>query len=464
MEAALSRSAQGGDALFAGDDPFSPPAPPVAALKAKVASKLHAYAATRPAPGAAPTGCSDEKERRAYVDELAAALSGARRRTRATGAKAEAEPPAPAEGGAIVVRGGTATAGAKGGALAVPLRRRAAAVPVPQWHAPWALHAVASGHLGWVRCVAFDPQNQWFVTGSADRTIKVWDLAKCSAGAQGGLKLTLTGHVGAVRGLAVSPRSAYAFSAGDDKKVLCWDLETNKVVRRYHGHLSGVYCLALHPTLDLLFTGGRDSCVRCWDQRTSKQVMMLGGHQATINSVAAAATDPQVVSGSADNTVRLWDLAAGKTRATLTHHKRGIRAVACAPFDGSFVSAAADAVRTWRRKDGALLRTMRGHNAVLNACDVNSAGVLATAGDDGSLRLWDYRTGYNFQRLETVAQPGSLACEAGIYDCAFDRSGTRLITCEADKTVKIWKEQAEADPESHPIDMESWTKECRRRR
>ena len=40
----------------------------------------------------------------------------------------------------------------------------------------------------------------------------------------------------------------------------------------------------------------------------------------------------------------------------------------------------------------------------------------------------------------------------------------RLITCEADKTVKIWKEQAEADPESHPIDMESWTKECRRRR
>ena len=67
MGAALTRSAQGGDALFAGDDPFSPPAPPVAALEAKVASKLHAYAATRPAPGAAPTGCSDEKERRAYV-------------------------------------------------------------------------------------------------------------------------------------------------------------------------------------------------------------------------------------------------------------------------------------------------------------------------------------------------------------------------------------------------------------
>jgi len=45
----------------------------------------------------------------------------------------------------------------------------------------------------WVRCVAFDSSNEWFVTGSADRTIKVWDLAS------GQLKLTLTGHIEQVR-------------------------------------------------------------------------------------------------------------------------------------------------------------------------------------------------------------------------------------------------------------------------
>ena len=33
---------------------------------------------------------------------------------------------------------------------------------------------VISGHLGWVRCIAVEPGNQWFVTGSADRTIKVY--------------------------------------------------------------------------------------------------------------------------------------------------------------------------------------------------------------------------------------------------------------------------------------------------
>jgi len=132
----------------------------------------------------------------------------------------------------------------------------------PQWHPPWKLMRVISGHLGWVRAVAVEPGNEWFATGSADRTIKIWDLAS------GTLKLTLTGHINCPRGLAVSTRHPYLFSCAEDKMVRCWDLEYNKAIRNYHGHLSAVYCLALHPTIDLLVTGGRDSVARVWDIRT----------------------------------------------------------------------------------------------------------------------------------------------------------------------------------------------------
>ena len=55
---------------------------------------------------------------------------------------------------------------------------------------------------------------------------------------------------------------------------------------------------------------------------------------------------------------------------------------------------------------------------------------------------------------ETIAQPGSLESERGIYACAFDLSGSRLITCEADKTIKFWKEDPDATPETHPLNWE----------
>ena len=51
--------------------------------------------------------------------------------------------------------------------------RKAPTMPKPQWHPPWKLYRVISGHIGWVRCVAVDPTNEWFCTGSADRVIKV---------------------------------------------------------------------------------------------------------------------------------------------------------------------------------------------------------------------------------------------------------------------------------------------------
>ena len=60
--------------------------------------------------------------------------------------------------------------------------------------------------------------------------------------------------------------------------------------------------------------------------------------------------------------------------------------------------------------------------------------------DNGSMHLWDWKTGYNFQRVQAAVQPGSLDSEAGIFSMTFDMSGCRLITTEADKTIKIYKE------------------------
>lgn len=317
----------------------------------------------------------------------------------------------------------------------------------PTWHPPWKMFRGISGHLGWVRSVAVDKTNEWFATGSADRTVKIWDLAS------GRLKLTLTGHISAVRGITISPRHPYMFTVGEDKTVKCWDLEQNKVIRNYHGHLSGVYCVSLHPTLDVLMTGGRDSTVRVWDVRTRAQVFVLAGHRDTVNAVMTQAVDPQIISASVDSTIRTWDLAAGKCSATLTNHKKGVRALVRHPREFSFASASADNIKTWGLPDGTFMRNLSGgHDKLVNALAVNEDGVLVSGGDDGSVCFWDYKAAHRFQRQQTVVQPGSLDCEAGVFAMAFDQSGSRLITCEADKTIKMWKENNETTEETHPLD------------
>lgn len=316
----------------------------------------------------------------------------------------------------------------------------------PDWHPPWKLYRMISGHNGWVYSLAVDPSNMWFASGCGDGLIKIWDIAS------GRLRITLTGHISGVRGLAVSARHPYLFSCGDDKMVKCWDLEQNQVVRHYHGHLSGVYCLALHPTENILVTGGRDSVGRVWDMRTKEQIHCLAGHTNTIGSVQCQENNPQIITGSHDTTIRLWDFKMAKTIKTLTHHKKSVRALAFRHDKTSFTSGATDNIKQWSLPDGNFIQNLSGHDSIVNSLATNDCDVLVSGADNGTLFFWDWRTGYNFQRLASPAQRGSIESEAGILAMTFDRSGARLITGESDKTIKMFREDPNATEDTHPID------------
>ena len=67
-----------------------------------------------------------------------------------------------------------------------------------------------------------------------------------------------------------------------------------------------------------------------------------------------------------------------------------------------------------------------------------------SSGDNGSMHFWDWKTGHCFQQLQALSQPGSLDSEAGVFKACFDMSGCRLLTAEADKTIKMYKEDETA--------------------
>ncbi|EZA61460.1 pleiotropic regulator 1 isoform X2 [Ooceraea biroi] len=357
-------------------------------------------------------------------------------------------------GTVTIPTGGGGSSNVGSGTLTIP-QKKTPSMAKPTWHAPWKLCRVISGHLGWVRCCAVEPGNEWFATGSADRVIKIWDLAS------GKLKVSLTGHISSVRGLAISQRNPYLFSCGEDRQVKCWDLEYNKVIRHYHGHLSAIYSMALHPMIDVLVTAGRDSTARVWDMRTKANVHTLVGHTNTVASVICQSAEPQIITGSHDCTIRLWDLAAGKSRATLTNHKKSVRSITSHPSLYMFASASPDNIKQWKCPEGKFIQNLSGHNAIVNCLAVNGEGVLVSGADNGSMHLWDWRTGYNFQRLQAPVQPGSMDSEAGVFSVTFDVSGSRMITTEADKTIKVYKQDDTATEETHPI---NWRPDIIKRR
>lgn len=92
---------------------------------------------------------------------------------------------------------------------------------------------------------------------------------------------------------------------------------------------------------------------------------------------------------------------------------------------------------------------------------VNEDGVLVSGADNGTMFLWDWKTGYNFQRMQAPVQPGSMDSEAGIFSMTFDQTGTRLLTTEADKTIKVYGPDDTATEEEYPI---NWRPEVLKRR
>lgn len=141
--------------------------------------------------------------------------------------------------------------------------------------------------------------------------------------------------------------------------------------------------------------------------------------------------------------------------STLTHHKKSVRAMAPHPKDQHcFTSVSVDNIKKFNLPRGEFLHNMLAQqNTIVNTMAVNGDGVMATGDDSGSLWFWDWESGHNYQQSQTTVQPGSLNSEAGICALSYDVTGTRLVTCGVDKTIKMWKQDENATPETHPLDF-----------
>ena len=111
----------------------------------------------------------------------------------------------------------------------------------------------------WVQSVAFSPDGKRLVTGSYDRTARIWDVAT------GKQLVTLAGHTATVQSAAFSPNGTRVLTASDDGTARIWDTETGVELAALVGHGDRLSSAVFSPDGSRVATASIDSTARIWD-------------------------------------------------------------------------------------------------------------------------------------------------------------------------------------------------------
>ncbi|KAF9261435.1 WD40 repeat-like protein [Marasmius fiardii PR-910] len=331
------------------------------------------------------------------------------------------------------------------------------------------------------------------ISASDDHSIHVYSPST------GALEMRLEGHEGGVWALAAM--GGLLVSGSTDRTVRVWDLDNGessgseseveeggtvgstrkgKCLHVFGGHTSTVRCLAIvkpeivdvggefggdgpqrkekWPKRPLIVTGSRDHSLRVWilprkgeqeykctnsgsgsredgtgsgdadvcdAEENPYHLLHLEGHEHAVRALAARGRT--LVSGSYDCNVRVWDIVTGKCRFVLTGHGQKVYSVVLDPIRHTTASGSMDGtVRVWSTLDGSCHHVLTGHTSLVGLLGL-SPSHLVSAAADSTLRIWDVERG----ECKAV-----LAAHTGAITC-FQHDEFKVVS-GSDGTLKVW--------------------------
>ncbi|MGZ4407707.1 MAG: WD40 repeat domain-containing protein [Gaiellaceae bacterium] len=355
------------------------------------------------------------------------------------------------------------------------------------------------GHGDWVNDAEFSPDGTLVVTASGDATARVWDLATR------GELFALRGSGSVVNTAQFSPNGTTVVTASADGTARVWDVTTGKTLRRHRDWVldaaftpdgrqiftagadrelmvwnaaTGNYVTALgippkKPVTGIAFdpVSGHhrfvmaiaDGTAVVRDSRTGKRVTTideakrtgLTGDDAALNSAAFSPDGQRIVTASSDWTASIWNARTGRHIATLVKpkwnglsftHSGAVADAAYSPGGRYIVTVGTDRLaRVWTAAGTPTpIVFSRHHGNVLRVVfDPKDSSLVATTGDDESVRVWDVRNGKQLAVLDAGVPLGGVA---------FSPNGDLLAAVSADGFTRVWdwrREELLAAPKMH---------------
>lgn len=235
------------------------------------------------------------------------------------------------------------------------------------------------GHSDSVYCVEFD--QKYILTGSRDRTIKVWDAATTK------LLKTLPDqnsnyvHTGSVLCLTTDDR--IMVSGSSDSSCIVWDLKKYKPVIQVYRHNQGVLDLSMDE--NHIVSCSKDSTLCVWDRKDPSFSLKhrFHGHVGPVNAVQLYGD--LIVSGGGDATVKIWSISQRK----LVREIKGHRGLACIQIsNGKIISGGNDnTVKIWSFS-GECIRVLNGHRSLVRSVHTFSDKIIS-ASYDQTIKVWN---------------------------------------------------------------------------
>ncbi len=310
---------------------------------------------------------------------------------------------------------------------------------VCSWNVDNAEHsAFLALHQRPITALDVSPDGLHVVTGSSDRTTRLWDAAT------GDLLHTWYEETSVLDVAFYDGKAAPCVAVGTEAGVArLYSLEDRDVVAVYEGHTGTVNTVDFSPDGSQLLTASADSTVRCWNTFSGEEIAVLSGHVDVVNGAAFSPDRLLVASGSEDRRVKIWDRAYEGASTTMRGHSDYVRSVALSPDGLRLVSAGWDSrVHLW--ETDTLLS--------MSAADLplEGAALVAFSPDGTRVAAVRYKPDrdvrehpvyfYDASRHEELRELPYTAAghEETVNAIAWSPDGRRVATASDDSTIKLW--------------------------
>jgi WD40 repeat protein len=283
--------------------------------------------------------------------------------------------------------------------------------------------AVLSGHIDWVRSITFSSDGTSLVSGSDDKTLKLWDVQT------GGVIKTFHGHTDWIRSVSISFNYTLIASGSDDRTIRLWDIQTGEcccVIK----HGSRVVCVSFYPTNPQHLISISGGIIQQWG---------IDGHQIepTYKGTHAAF--------SLDGT----HLAlCGKKVTTIQNFNSGVIVAKCptnnkprhccfSPNGRLVAVAAGSTAYVWdvTGSDPYLIETFIGHTKDIASLTFSSSSLIS-ASEDQSVKFW--QIGSSSMDLATSNPKSTPLISAPIRSVGLEAENGIAISSDLDGVVKTW--------------------------